>query len=54
MGHGRAIINIEDLDAQTGIYQKIEVKICLCMIPNFGQKLSKFKTKSPSSATALQ
>jgi ParB family chromosome partitioning protein len=23
MGHGRAIINIEDLDAQTGIYQKI-------------------------------
>jgi len=23
MGHGRAIINIEDLDAQTDIYQKI-------------------------------
>lgn len=23
MGHGRAIINIEDLDVQTDIYQKI-------------------------------
>jgi hypothetical protein len=27
MGHGRAIINIEDLDIQTDIYQRI-VKTC--------------------------
>jgi ParB family chromosome partitioning protein len=29
MGHGRAIINIEDLDIQTDIYQKIVSKTFL-------------------------
>jgi len=51
MGHGRAIINIEDLDAQTGIYQKIvsqnlSVRDTEALVKNYQESL---KPKSPSS-----
>jgi ParB family chromosome partitioning protein len=41
MGHGRAIINIEDLDAQTGIYQKIVSQNLSVTIPKLWLKTIK-------------
>jgi ParB family chromosome partitioning protein len=53
MGHGRAIINIEDLDAQTGIYQKIvsqnlSVRDTEALVKNYQESL---KPKSTTSTT---
>jgi hypothetical protein len=46
MGHGRAIINIEDLDIQTDIYQRI-VSQNLSVRGSFSKKLSgKSKTET--------
>lgn len=52
MGHGRAIINIEDLDAQTGIYQKIvsqnlSVRDTEALVKNYQESL---KPKTATSA----
>jgi ParB family chromosome partitioning protein len=41
MGHGRAIINIEDLDIQTDIYQKIVSKTFCPGYRSAGQELSR-------------
>ena len=54
MGHGRAIINIEDLDAQTSIYQKIvsqnlSVRDTEALVKNYQESL---KPKSTTSTTA--
>lgn len=53
MGHGRAIINIEDLDAQTGIYQKIvsqnlSVRDTEALVKNYQDSLK------PKSSTATK
>lgn len=54
MGHGRAIINIEDLDAQTDIYQKIvsqnlSVRETETLVKNYQESL---KPKAASKAKA--
>lgn len=54
MGHGRAIINIEDLDAQTDIYQKIvsqnlSVRDTETLVKNYHESL---KPKSVTKAKA--
>ncbi|MDG2431280.1 ParB/RepB/Spo0J family partition protein [Flavobacterium sp.] len=54
MGHGRAIINIEDLDAQTGIYQKIvsqnlSVRDTEALVKNYQESL---KPKAATSSKA--
>ena len=57
MGHGRAIINIEDLDAQTDIYQKIvsqnlSVRDTESLVKNYHESLkpkAEGKPKSDSS-----
>jgi ParB family chromosome partitioning protein len=47
MGHGRAIINIEDLDIQTDIYQRIVSKPVRSRYGSFSKKLSgKSKTET--------
>ena len=53
MGHGRAIINIEDLDAQTGIYQKIvsqnlSVRDTEALVKNYQDSLK------PNTSTATK
>jgi len=56
MGHGRAIINIEDLDAQTDIYQKIvsqnlSVRETETLVKNYHESLKpKTATKTKSSS----
>jgi ParB family chromosome partitioning protein len=55
MGHGRAIINIEDLDAQTGIYQKIvsqnlSVRDTEALVKNYQESLKPKNTVSPKSS----
>lgn len=54
MGHGRAIINIEDHDAQTDIYQKIvsqnlSVRETESLVKNYQESL-KPKTAKPKAA----
>lgn len=58
MGHGRAIINIEDLDAQTDIYHKIisenlSVRETEALVKSYQQKLQGIEEK-PTKATAFQ
>ncbi|MBX9887427.1 MAG: ParB/RepB/Spo0J family partition protein [Flavobacteriaceae bacterium] len=55
MGHGRAIINIEDLDAQTGIYQKIvsqnlSVRDTEALVKNYQDSLKPKSTAATKSA----
>ncbi|WP_026704244.1 ParB/RepB/Spo0J family partition protein [Flavobacterium soli] len=56
MGHGRAIINIEDLDAQTDIYQKIvsqnlSVRETETLVKNYQESLKpKAATKAKTSS----
>ncbi|MDR6968858.1 ParB family chromosome partitioning protein [Flavobacterium arsenatis] len=57
MGHGRAIINIEDLDAQTDIYQKIvsqnlSVRETETLVKNYQESL-KPKTTAKAKASSF-
>lgn len=58
MGHGRAIINIEDLDAQTDIYQKIvsqnlSVRETETLVKNYQESL-KPKPVSKAKSTSFE
>jgi ParB family chromosome partitioning protein len=58
MGHGRAIINIEDLDIQTDIYQKIvsqnlSVRDTEALVKNYQESL-KPKRESKSKSTSFE
>ena len=60
MGHGRAIINIEDLDIQTDIYQKIvsqnlSVRDTEALVKNYQESLKpKPATKSKSASFEIE
>ncbi|MEL1242015.1 ParB/RepB/Spo0J family partition protein [Flavobacterium flavipallidum] len=56
MGHGRAIINIEDLDAQTDIYQKIvsqnlSVRDTETLVKNYHESLKPKPATKPKAAS---
>ena len=58
MGHGRAIINIEDLDVQTSIYQKIvsqnlSVRDTEALVKNYQESL-KPKPKTATKAASFE
>ncbi|NBL64516.1 ParB/RepB/Spo0J family partition protein [Flavobacterium sp. NST-5] len=59
MGHGRAIINIEDLDAQTEIYQKIvsqnlSVRETETLVKNYQESLKPAAPKSKSAGFKIE
>ncbi len=56
MGHGRAIINIEDLDVQTDIYQKIvsqnlSVRETEALVKNYQESLKPAAAKAKKGST---
>lgn len=56
MGHGRAIINIDDLDVQTDIYQKIvsgnlSVRETEALVKNYQESLKPSPTKAAKGTT---
>lgn len=56
MGHGRAIINIEDQDIQTDIYEKIvsqnlSVRETEALVKNYQESLKPSPAKSPKAST---
>jgi ParB family chromosome partitioning protein len=58
MGHGRAIINIEDLDEQTAIYQKIvshnlSVRETEALVKNYQEKLKPKSFQSPKTSSFI-
>ncbi len=58
MGHGRAIINIDDHDAQTDIYQKIvsqnlSVRETEALVKNYQENLKPKPAKTKTSAAAI-
>lgn len=58
MGHGRAIINIEDLDAQTDIYQKIvsqnlSVRETETLVKNYQESLKPKPAKAKTASFAI-
>ncbi|PAM94127.1 chromosome partitioning protein ParB [Flavobacterium sp. IR1] len=59
MGHGRAIINIEDLDVQTDIYQKIvsqnlSVRETETLVKNYHEGLQPKAEGKPKSASSFE
>jgi ParB family chromosome partitioning protein len=58
MGHGRAIINIEDLEKQTAIYQKIvsqnlSVRETEALVKNYHESLKPKTVQNPKSASFI-
>jgi ParB family chromosome partitioning protein len=58
MGHGRAIINIEDLDVQTDIYQKIvsqnlSVRETETLVKNYHESLKPKAEQKPKSDSSF-
>src|SRR5690606_9779578 len=58
MGHGRAIINIDDHDAQTDIYQKIvsqnlSVRETEALVKNYQESLKPKPAKSKSAVATI-
>jgi ParB family chromosome partitioning protein len=58
MGHGRAIINIEDLEEQTAIYQKIvsqnlSVRETEALVKNYQEKLKPKAAQSPKTSSFI-
>lgn len=56
MGHGRAIINVEDLDVQTDIYQKIvsqnlSVRETEALVKNYQDSLKPAPAKAPKGSS---
>jgi ParB family chromosome partitioning protein len=59
MGHGRAIINIENQDVQTDIYQKIvsqnlSVRETEALVKNYQESIKPVSTKTTKKATTFQ